>query len=96
MIPLRLAWAWTIHKAQGQTIKSKIVLNLGRKEMDHGLTYVAFSRATKIGSIAIAGGITFERISSQLANMRKVQVRKGEDVRLAALTQQTYEQLENI
>ena len=47
MIPLRLAWAWTIHKAQGQTIKSKIVLNLGRKEMDHGLTYVAFSRAKK-------------------------------------------------
>ena len=59
------------------------------------MTYVAFSRAKKIESIGIAGGITFEQISLQLANMRKVQVRKREDVRLAALAQQTYERLEN-
>ena len=95
MIPLRLAWAWTIHKAQGQTIRSKIVLNLGRKEMDHGLTYVAISRATKIGSIGITGGVTRERITSQLANMKKVKFRKREDTRLAALAEETYNRLRN-
>ena len=32
MLPLRLAWAWTIWKSQGQTIRTKIILNLGEKE----------------------------------------------------------------
>jgi len=96
MIPLRLAWAWTIHKSQGQTMRCKIVLNLGRKEMDHGLTYVAISRATKIGCIGIAGGLTLERITSDLEKMKKVKDRKLEDTRLAGLAQLTYEKLDSL
>ena len=46
MIPLILDWAWNIHKTQDQNIRNKIVLSLGNKEMAHGLTYVAISRAT--------------------------------------------------
>ena len=96
MIPLRLAWAWTIHKSQGQTMRCKIVLNLGKKEMDHGLTYVAISRATKIGCIGIDGGVTRERITTQLSSMKKVQVRKEEDKRLAGLAEATYLRLDSL
>ena len=42
-LPLMLSWAMTIHKSQGQTIK-KGVVNLGKREMNPGLSFVAFSR----------------------------------------------------
>ena len=41
--PLRLAYALTIHKCQGQTI-DKCVIDIGTREISAGLTYVAFSR----------------------------------------------------
>lgn len=41
--PLRLSWAITIHKSQGQTYDS-IVLDMGRGAFAHGQTYVALSR----------------------------------------------------
>ena len=63
VIPFRLAWVWIIHKYQGQTIWTKIVLTLGNKDMAHGLTYVAISRATRVSNIGIRGGLTFARIS---------------------------------
>ena len=90
MIPLILDWAWTIHKSQGQTIWTKIVLTLGNKEMAHGLTYVAISRATRVSNIGICGSLTFARISSKLADMTKMRVRKIEDQRLAAIAEETY------
>ncbi len=43
-IPLRLAWAVTIHKSQGKTFK-KLVLDLGRGAFASGQVYVALSRA---------------------------------------------------
>ena len=36
-IPLKLAWAVTIHKAQGLTL-SKVVIDIGKKEFSSGLT----------------------------------------------------------
>ena len=38
MIPLQLSYAWTIWKAQGQTVKSKIVVVIGNTEREHSLT----------------------------------------------------------
>ena len=40
---MRLAYASTIHKSQGQTL-SKVVINLGDNEKSLGLTSVALSR----------------------------------------------------
>jgi len=71
MIPLKLAWAWTIHKAQGQTMKEKIVLNLGDKELIARLSYVAFSRATKLSNIGINGGCTREKLMEEIAISNK-------------------------
>ena len=55
MLPLKLTWAWTIWKVQGQTIKGKMVINLCQQEKTHGLTYVAFSRATELQNIGLIG-----------------------------------------
>ncbi|KAF5369030.1 hypothetical protein D9758_003111 [Tetrapyrgos nigripes] len=46
-LPSRLAWAVTVHKSQGLTIK-KAQVGLGRKEFCAGLTFVALSGVTDI------------------------------------------------
>ena len=51
-IPLSLAFATTIHKSQGWT-KSKIVVDIGMKEIGTGLSFVAFSRVKSIDGIMI-------------------------------------------
>lgn len=45
--PIRLAWALTIHKSQGQTYES-VCLDLTRPTFAHGQLYVALSRATSL------------------------------------------------
>ena len=48
--PIRLAYALTIHKAQGQTLKRIIV---GKKEATLGLTFVALSRVKNVNDFLI-------------------------------------------
>jgi hypothetical protein len=60
MLPLRLYYAWTIWKAQGQTIHTKVVASLGVTEKEHGLTYTVFSRVRKASDIGIING--FKRV----------------------------------
>jgi ATP-dependent exoDNAse (exonuclease V) alpha subunit len=45
--PLRLAWAVTIHKAQGKTLDAAVI-DLGARAFAPGQTYVAFSRLTSL------------------------------------------------
>ena len=42
-LPLKLAWAVTIHKSQGLTL-DKEVIDIGKREFSSGLTFVACSR----------------------------------------------------
>ncbi|XP_071581450.1 ATP-dependent DNA helicase PIF1-like [Temnothorax nylanderi] len=50
--PIGVAFAMTINKAQGQTLK-KVGIYLRNTVFAHGQLYVAFSRATKRGSVKI-------------------------------------------
>ena len=50
-LPLRLAWAITIHKAQGLTL-DKVVINVGKKEFYASLTFVACSRVRHLSDLA--------------------------------------------
>jgi hypothetical protein len=89
MLPLRLAWAWTVWKTQGQTLQDKVVCELGTREPEAGITYTAFSRVTKLVNFGIIGGLTFDRFTTKIQNHPKVAGRKFEESRLRALASAT-------
>jgi ATP-dependent exoDNAse (exonuclease V) alpha subunit len=88
MLPLKLAWGWTIHKSQGQTFIGKFVINLGKKEIAPGLTYVAISRAKSLENIGFAGGLPLDRVTTKLISAR-IHRRKIEEIRLRTLQEAT-------
>ena len=51
-VPLRLAWAITIHKSQGETLKLAVV-HLGKSEKCSGLSLVALSRVKDLRNMLI-------------------------------------------
>ncbi len=73
--PLRLAWAVTIHKAQGKTF-DKVIIDLGSGAFEHGQTYVALSRCRTLEGILLKQPIrprdviTDERIVEFYEGMR--------------------------
>ena len=55
-IPLRLAWAITIHKSQGLTFEKAIID--AEASFAHGQTYVALSRCTSLEGIVLKSPVT--------------------------------------
>ncbi len=50
-MPLKLAWAMTIHKAQGQTVDGPMWVDLGTRVWSGGQTYVALSRVRRLDQL---------------------------------------------
>jgi ATP-dependent exoDNAse (exonuclease V) alpha subunit len=76
-LPLRLAWAITIHKSQGKTFQ-KVAIDFGRGSFAHGQTYVALSRATSLSGLKLlrplteSGIIVDETVLIFLENIKKL------------------------
>ena len=68
MLPLILCWAWTIWESQGQIIRGKVSLHLGRGEKEHGLYYVAMYRVTSFSDIGLYASITYKHLCKLIQN----------------------------
>ncbi|KAE8743404.1 hypothetical protein FOCC_FOCC011009 [Frankliniella occidentalis] len=64
-IPLRLAWGTTVHSAQGLTC-DRVVVNIGRREFQAGLSYVALSRCKSWDTLLIGPPFIQSRLSTLL------------------------------
>ena len=55
-IPLKLAWALTVHKSQGQTL-DKVLIDFSYRPWEHGQAYVAFSRIKSLNGLVLANPV---------------------------------------
>ena len=78
-----LGYAITIHKSQGMTL-DKAIIDIGDSERSLGLTYVGFSRVTKLEGIMIEKIFTKQRLDA-IATSRSFQLRKTFMENLAAI-----------
>ena len=82
-IPLILAWALSIHKAQGQTLE-RVKVDLGRV-FEKGQAYVALSRATSMNGLQVlrfdpSRVNAHERVRNFYAGLARAEgVKKNED-----------------
>ena len=62
-MPLRLAWAVTIHKSQGKTFE-QVAIDLGRGAFAAGQVYVALSRCRTLGGIFLKTPLELKHLFS--------------------------------
>ena len=85
-MPIRLAYALTIHKSQGLTLP-KAWVDIGKSEKTPGISYVAISRVKTLTSCVIEP-MTFERLTS-MKSTANLKYRLVEEKRLHIMAQAT-------
>ncbi|XP_028394466.1 uncharacterized protein LOC114518659 [Dendronephthya gigantea] len=85
-LPLRLRYAMTIHKSQGQTL-TKAVVDLGKGERVAGCTFVATSRVRSIHDIVFEP-MTFDRLKV-IGRNKNLKIQQEAERRLRVLAEKT-------
>ncbi|WP_066220785.1 helix-turn-helix domain-containing protein [Formosa haliotis] len=90
-IPLRLAWAITIHKSQGLTFEKAIIDAAGA--FAHGQTYVALSRCKSLEGLVLRSKINANQIitDSHVLNFNKQAEANEPDTSILHLSQQQFQ-----
>ncbi len=90
-IPLRLAWAITIHKSQGLTFE-KIIVD-AQDAFAHGQTYVALSRCRTLEGIVLSTPISGRSIinNMEVASFNKVAEENQPDREVLKTSQKEYQ-----
>lgn len=81
-LPLRLAWAVTIHKSQGLTLES-VFVDLATRERQAGSLYTALSRVRRLQDLHVSGcnqDVLLSVNRSKGLNLRKVEQRRLRDL----------------
>ena len=78
----------TIHKAQGLTL-DKVVIDIGKKELSAGLTFVACSCVRRLSDITFDPPFAYQRVASLAKSMRLTE-RKVEDARLCSMERTSF------
>lgn len=84
-MPLRMAWALTIHKSQGMTLQ-KAAINIGNIDRQ-GLTLTAISRVKSLNDLCISPDFPFSHYSRMQDNPYVIH-RKREEMYLASKSRQ--------
>ncbi len=78
-IPLRLAWAITIHKSQGKTFDD-VVIDLDRGAFAAGQVYVALSRCRSLEGLRLTKPVTLNQIMLDKAIVEFLSEMRGESM----------------
>ena len=78
--PITIAYAMTVHKAQGLTV-TEAVLDICRRDFSAGLTYVAVSRVRSLKGVLFEEAFDLERFRSTPGNMRILRMRVDDALR---------------
>jgi hypothetical protein len=81
-VPICLAWAITVHKSQGLTLK-KARIDLRSKEFTAGLLFITLSQVRSLNDICLKQ-FTFSRLEC-IKNCKRLQERKEEEKRLLSM-----------
>jgi ATP-dependent DNA helicase PIF1 len=91
--PMRLAYALTIHKSQGQTL-DKVVIDLGKNERSLGLAFVALSRVKNYKDFLIEP-FPLNRLT-KIKNSNSLKPRVNEEKRMQIIVEKTLNIFNNL